>query len=127
MTTDDDTPRTSDLDGLAVYDQPLPTRDPRSVPVLPLAVAPLRHSPHTLWAIAALEQRTRLGVVRYGQPLHTYNGRDSLRDLREEVLDAWQYLTQACAEGRIAPEDALVMEGDLTSLLARLAPKEPTP
>jgi hypothetical protein len=80
------------------------------------------HSPHTLWAIPALEARTQLGVVRYGDALHTHNGRDPVRDLREEILDAVQYLAQAIAEGRIHGDQALRMEGLLTALVANLKP-----
>jgi hypothetical protein len=112
----------SDLDALAAYDQHQPTRDPRSVPVLPLAVEMVSHSPHTLWAIPALEARTQLGKVRYGDALHTHNGRDPVRDLREEILDAVQYLAQAIAEGRIHGDQALRMEGLLTALVANLKP-----
>jgi hypothetical protein len=112
----------SDLDALAAYDQHQPTRDPRSVPVLPLAVEMVSHSHHTLWAIPALEARTQLGVVRYGDALHTHNGRDSLRDLREEILDAVQYLAQAIAEGRIRGDKADRIEGSLTCIVANLKP-----
>ena len=112
----------SDLDALAAYDQHQPTRDPRSVPVLPLAVEMMSHSPHTLWAIPALEARTQLGVVRYGDALHTYNGRDPVRDLREEILDAVQYLAQAIAEGRIHGDQADRIEGSLAFIVANLKP-----
>jgi len=40
--------------------------------------------------------------VYYGMELHTHNGRDAVQDLREELLDALQYLAQARAEGRIS-------------------------
>jgi hypothetical protein len=114
--------RTADLDALAAYDQPQPTRDPRSVSVLPLATEMVSHSPHTLWAIPALEARTQLGKARYGDALHTYNGRDPVRDLREEILDAVQYLAQAIAEGRIHGDQADHIEGSLTCIVANLKP-----
>ena len=121
--------RTADLEALAAYDQPQPTRDPRSVPVLPLATEMMSHSPHTLWAIPALEARTQLGKARYGDALHTHNGRNSLRDLREEILDAVQYLAQAIAEGRIQGDQASLIEDCLTCIVATLqpGPKEPKP
>lgn len=45
-----------------------------------------------------LEQRLQLGVSRYGQPLQPFNGRDSLLDAYEEVLDALVYLRTAIYE-----------------------------
>jgi len=36
--------------------------------------------------------RQQLGIGRYGTPLQPFNGRDSLRDLYEELLDAVCYL-----------------------------------
>jgi hypothetical protein len=39
-----------------------------------------------------LEERLRIGIKRYGQPLQAFNGRDSLRDAYEEVLDLAVYL-----------------------------------
>lgn len=38
-----------------------------------------------------MRQRRRLGLVRYGVPVHPANGRDSLRDIYEELLDATVY------------------------------------
>jgi hypothetical protein len=45
-----------------------------------------------------LEERERVGVERYGTPLQPWNGRDALRDLYEELLDAAQYIRQAMEE-----------------------------
>lgn len=45
-----------------------------------------------------LEERLQLGISRYGQPLRAFNGRDSLRDAYEEVLDALVYLRTAMFE-----------------------------
>lgn len=45
-----------------------------------------------------LEGRLRLGVERYGKPLQPFNGRDSLRDAYEEVLDLAVYLRTALYE-----------------------------
>lgn len=38
------------------------------------------------------------GRLRYGTSLFSDNERDVLQDLSEEMVDAWQYLTQARAE-----------------------------
>jgi len=47
-----------------------------------------------------LAERQEEGLRRYGQPLRTWNGRDARRDLREELLDAFQYALQADREHR---------------------------
>jgi hypothetical protein len=83
--------------------QPQPTTSARSVPVKPLlldALACFDGVPP--WVAEAIEARALAGVERYGVALHTHNGRDSVRDLREELLDALQYLAQAHTEGRIS-------------------------
>jgi len=51
-------------------------------------------------AAVRLAERKKIGVERYGQPLQAHNGRDALRDAREEVLDLLVYLRQAIEEGR---------------------------
>ena len=65
--------------------QPIPTREERSVCVQDAVVA-------------LINERRELGVRRYGSPLMTHNGRDSLVDLRDELLDALMYVTQAILE-----------------------------
>jgi len=47
---------------------------------------------------ADLEERERLGISRYGTALYPHNGRDALRDLYEELLDACCYVKQAMIE-----------------------------
>jgi hypothetical protein len=49
-----------------------------------------------------LTVRLQVGIQRYGTPLQPHNGRDALRDLYEELLDACCYVRQAIAE-RDAP------------------------
>jgi hypothetical protein len=39
-----------------------------------------------------LEGRLQIGIARYGQPLQPFNGRDSLQDAYEEILDLAVYL-----------------------------------
>ncbi len=51
-------------------------------------------------AAEMLAERKKIGVERYGQPLQAHNGRDALRDAREEALDLLVYLRQAIEEGR---------------------------
>lgn len=51
-------------------------------------------------ASVALEGRKAVGVQRYGVALQAFNGRDAVRDAREEILDLLVYLRQAIEEGR---------------------------
>lgn len=46
-----------------------------------------------------MQARDRIGSERYGTPLQPFNGRDCLRDLYEEFLDASAYAMQAKMEG----------------------------
>ncbi len=48
--------------------------------------------------IADLEMRRKAGVKKYGTPLRTHNGRDSLIDAYQEALDLCLYLRQAIQE-----------------------------
>lgn len=48
--------------------------------------------------IADLRSRAEAGRAQYGTYLQPFNGRDSLRDLYEELLDAAQYAKQAMIE-----------------------------
>lgn len=41
-----------------------------------------------------IEERTAIGVKKYGESLHCDNGRDAVLDLSQEILDALQYCTQ---------------------------------
>ena len=44
--------------------------------------------------VAKIEERRDLGIEKYGQELHTFNGRDARKDAEEEILDCLQYVTQ---------------------------------
>ena len=48
--------------------------------------------------MADLEARERQGIAKYGTTLLTFNGRDALVDLYQELLDAAQYVKQAILE-----------------------------
>jgi hypothetical protein len=54
---------------------------------------------------ADLETREQVGISRYGTSLQPRNGRDALRDLYEELLDAATYTRQLMWE-RDNPEAA---------------------
>jgi hypothetical protein len=49
-------------------------------------------------AIQLLEGRKRLGMNRYGSPLQPRNGRDSLQDGIDEVMDLFVYLINVKSE-----------------------------
>lgn len=48
--------------------------------------------------IADIEARRQVGISRYGTALQPFNGRDALRDLYEELLDACCYIKQVLIE-----------------------------
>ena len=54
------------------------------------------------WCTPALLQAS--GISRYGTGLQPFNGRDALRDLYEELLDAACDIRQAIAERDTAPK-----------------------
>ena len=81
----------------------------KSRPVLPEVLSWLREqgNPHLGSAARqvhmadlaeAVKRRTEVGVERYGVPLHSHTGRDVMRDIGEELVDAVQYATQALIE-----------------------------
>lgn len=62
--------------------------------------APTPNDNPSLWdaVIEDMRQRDQLGRARYGTPVQVNNGRDSLRDLYEELLDAVVYCRQVMEE-----------------------------
>lgn len=48
--------------------------------------------------IADIEARRQVGIERYGTALQAHNGRDALRDLYEELIDAAMYARQLMVE-----------------------------
>ena len=56
--------------------------------------------------IGDLQARNAKGVEAYGKTLTTFNGRDSVRDAREEALDLAVYLTQV--EMEMAAKDEAI-------------------
>ena len=53
-----------------------------------------------------IDERTSLGVEKYGTPLQTHNGRDVQTDMIQELLDFTQYQEQSRMELIDALEDA---------------------
>jgi hypothetical protein len=41
-----------------------------------------------------LAERLRVGVANYGEPLRPFNGRNPVKDLRDELLDGLNYAVQ---------------------------------
>jgi hypothetical protein len=91
------------------HEQARPVLSSESRPVLPEVLSWLREqgNPHLgsaarqahMAALAeAVKRRTEVGAERYGVPLHSHTGRDVMRDLGEELVDAVQYATQALME-----------------------------
>lgn len=48
--------------------------------------------------VADIADRRQVGISRYGTALQPHNGRDALRDLYEELLDAVMYVKQVMVE-----------------------------
>lgn len=64
--------------------------------------------------IADILTRKELGITNYGTALFPYNGRDSLKDLYEEILDAAMYLKQMMIES----ENSVLVDYQIKALCA---------
>ena len=84
--------------------EPPPELSERSEPVFPFIIEQLRNAKYNTetanWLADLLEERRNFGLQKYGQELHTHNGRDAIEDARQELGDLVVYLTQASMEGR---------------------------
>lgn len=58
--------------------------------------------------IADIEARREVGIERYGTALQPFNGRNALRDLYEELLDAATYIKQCIVEQDQTVEEPLL-------------------
>ena len=101
-------PRPAGVAAHPASEQPSPTTSAQSRAVLPSALITCAqgHYSAARSLCDALAARADVGIARYGTPLQTHNGRDAIRDLREELLDAIMYATQAHLEGRITEDQA---------------------
>lgn len=84
-------------------DQPLPTDGQQNVgtAVIKDIQNHPTYSPHeTERVVADFNARIEIGIMRYGKPLQTFNGRNAVRDLYEELLDATHYAKQWHLETR---------------------------
>jgi hypothetical protein len=103
-------------------DQPLPV--PNDGPSMhDLVIADLRHT-HLAGVADFVQQdlaaRKELGLKRYGSLLQAHNGRDALRDLYEELLDASVYARQVIAEDVVADHLRPVLTNTYLAILQRL-------
>lgn len=73
--------------------QPMPFRQHLSEPVGPALKAAFSEY---------IDQRTSLGIKKYNEPLHSFNGRDCVEDAIEEILDFTQYQQQRIMELKTA-------------------------
>lgn len=71
-------------------------------------VDPLRGNVQDL-VITDIEERKRVGIERYGTPLQTFNGRDAVIDLYQELLDATMYVRQHIEERKRGTATVLLM------------------
>ena len=82
-------------------DQPNPSPCLASIPVWPTVMAALESRPILRGAgrfLGVLVAQRAKGLAKYGTELHTFNGRDAMRDFEEEIADALQYGIQAIME-----------------------------
>ncbi len=65
----------------------------------------------SIWqmVIKDMENREKLGIDRYGEPVQTFNGRDSLLDAYEEQLDKIVYLKQHMEELKELGNELLII------------------
>lgn len=61
---------------------------------------PKKNRRKPIWdlVIADMQNRNKIGIETYGTPLQAFNGRDSLWDAYEEILDLAVYLRQTIEE-----------------------------
>ena len=79
--------------------QPLPITTKKSVDVAVEVAEELKKL--GLEGIAEdVEARIRIGERKYGKRLQSFNGRDALKDLYDEVLDSLNYSKQLEIEGK---------------------------
>lgn len=59
---------------------------------------PNNNSPIYALVIKDIEERSQIGMRKYGTYLQAFNGRNSLRDAYDEALDLCMYLRQKIEE-----------------------------
>lgn len=68
--------------------------------------APIANDQRPSWelVIEDMQERHKIGIERYGTPLQPRNGRDSIVDAYQEILDAAVYLRNEIEERRQDPK-----------------------
>jgi hypothetical protein len=73
----------------------------RAIPALPLLSVEKKEEKKTEHKLAELLQaRANFGLQKYGQPLMSQDGRNDVEDLKQELGDAFMYLTKAIINGQ---------------------------
>lgn len=74
--------------------------------------APEKNDTRPIWDIVIedMKQRNEEGVKKYGTPLQIFNGRDSLVDLYQELLDAVVYTRQKIEEQKYFQDNFEALE-----------------
>lgn len=78
--------------------QPLPVTTPSSVDVAVQVAEEMKKYGYPEIS-EDVEDRIRIGERKYGKRLQSFNGRDTFKDLYDELLDALNYSKQAEIEG----------------------------
>ena len=71
--------------------------------------------------IREIEGRRQLGIQRYGTALQPFNGRDSLRDLLDELLDGATYALQVKIERDALLSELMALQAERAQLLEELS------
>ena len=67
--------------------------------------------------IGDMIDRRSSGITKYGKPLQTHNGRNSLVDAYQEILDAAVYLRQKIQEDKDVPVTTVINLDDAWNLM----------
>jgi len=67
--------------------------------------------------IGDMIDRRSSGIAKYGKPLQTHNGRNSLVDAYQEILDAAVYLRQKIQEDKDVPVTTVINLDDAWNLM----------
>lgn len=98
-------------------EQPMPSKNSFSQPVYPQLIKYLKqYQLDDVRIVEELRQRRELGIEKYGTELHTFNGRDCLRDCKEELLDLAQYVCQLYLESDQDKERTWALHNILKSI-----------
>lgn len=83
---------------------------------------PIQNAHPYIWelVIQDMKQRNELGIERYGTPLQPYNGRKSLQDAYEEVLDLAAYIKQALYEKDCRDQAGLATDRNMNDCATQL-------